>query len=59
LPLKLETLDTGGFYEVNGTFRNYAVNCLNARLTILYSIFKNGTASLESVKTICPANEYQ
>jgi len=59
LPLKLETLDTGGFYEVNGTFRNYAVNCLNARLTILYSIFENGTASLESVKTICPANEYQ
>jgi len=59
LPLKLETLDIGVFYEVNGTFRNYAVNCLNARLTIIYSIFKNGTANLENVKTICPANEYQ
>jgi len=57
LPLKLEASDMVVFYEVNGTFRNYAVNCLNARLTIVYSIFKNGTANLENVKTICPANE--
>jgi hypothetical protein len=59
LPLKLETSDDGAFYEVNGTFRNYAVNCPNARLTIVYSILKNGTANLESVKTICSASEFQ
>jgi hypothetical protein len=59
MPLNLETSDMGVFYEVNGTFRNYAVNCLNARLTIVYSIFKNGTANLENVKTVCPAGEYQ
>jgi hypothetical protein len=59
LPLKLETSDIGVFYEVNGTFRNYAVNCLDARLVIVYSIFKNGTANLENVKTVCPAGEYQ
>ena len=59
LPLKLEASDMGVFYEVNGTFRNYAVNCLNARLTIVYSIFKNGTANLENVKTVCPTGEYQ
>jgi len=59
LPLKLEASDRGVFYEVNGTFRNYAVNCLNARLTIVYSIFKNGTANLENVKTVCPAGEHQ
>ena len=59
LPLKLEASDTGVLYEVNGTFRNYAVNCLNARLTIVYSIFKNGTANLENVKTACPAGEHQ
>ena len=59
LPLKLEASDTGILYEVNGTFRNYAVNCLNARLTIVYSIFKNGTANLENVKTVCPAGEHQ
>jgi hypothetical protein len=59
LPLKLEASDVGVSYEVNGTFRNYAVNCLNARLTIVYSIFKNGTANLENAKTVCPAGEYQ
>jgi len=59
LPLKLEASDIGVFYEVNGTFRNYAVNCLNARLTIVYNIFKNGTANLENIKTICPTNETQ
>jgi len=59
LPLKLEALEIGSYYKVNGTFRNYAVNCLNARLTIVYSVFKNGTANLENVKTICPGYEYQ
>ncbi len=59
LPLKLEALEIGVYYEVNGTFRNYAVNFPNARLTIVYCVFKNGTANLESVKTICPASEYQ
>lgn len=59
LPLKLEALVMDGFYEVNGTFRNYAVNCLDARLAIVYSVFKNGTAQLESVKTICSGYGYQ
>ena len=59
LPLKLEALEMGSHYKVNGTFRNYAVNCLDARLTIVYSVFKNGTAELENVKTICPGYEHQ
>jgi len=59
LPLKLEALEIGSYYKVNGTFRNYAVNCPNARLTIVYSVFKNGTAYLENVKTVCPAGEHQ
>ena len=59
LPLKLEASEMGSHYKVNGTFRNYAVNCLDARLTIVYSVFKNGTANLENVKTICPGYEYQ
>ncbi len=36
------------------TFRNLAANCPNARITIAYNIFKNGTATLESVRDICP-----
>lgn len=59
LPLKLEVSDMGAFYEANGTFRNYAVDCPNARLTIAYNIFKNGTANLENIKTICPTIESQ
>ncbi|MGA9387218.1 MAG: hypothetical protein WBV70_00130 [Candidatus Bathyarchaeia archaeon] len=27
LPLKLETSEMDSYYKVNGTFRNYAVNC--------------------------------
>ncbi len=59
LPLKLGITDNGAYYEANGTFRNFAVNCPNAILTIAYNIFKNGTANLENVKTICPAAENQ
>lgn len=59
LPLELETLDVGSYCTVNGTFRNYAVNCPDARLTIVYSVFKNGTATLENVVTICFGSEYQ
>jgi len=59
LPLELESLESGSYYEVNGTFRNYAVNCPNARLTIVYSVFKNGTAELKNVKTICLGYEQQ
>jgi len=59
LPLELEAYDVGIYYMVNGTFRNYAVNCPDARLTIVYSVFKNGTATLENVVTTCSASEYQ
>lgn len=59
LPLELEALEVGSYYKVNGTFRNYAVNCPNARLTIVYNVFKNGTANLENVKTKCSGSEYQ
>jgi len=52
--LSLEASETNYYYCVNGTFRNYAVNCLNAKITIKYNVFKNGTATLESIKTICP-----
>ena len=54
LPLKLEVSEMGNYYKVNGTFRNYAVNCLDAKLTIVYNVFSNGTATLENVETICP-----
>lgn len=59
LPLNLEALEVGNYYEVNGTFRNYAVNCPNARLTIVYNVFKNGTANLENIKTLCSESVYQ
>lgn len=58
LPLEMKTQDVNGYYQVNGTFRNYAVNCANARLTIVYSVFKNGTANLEHVITTCSGLEY-
>jgi len=58
-PLKLESTEMGIYYSVNGTFRNYAVNCVDARLTIAYNVFKNGTANLESVKTTCSGYEHQ
>jgi hypothetical protein len=51
LPLKLEALETDRYYMMNGTFRNYAVNCPNATLEIVYNIYKSGTAILESVQT--------
>jgi len=41
--------ETAGVYRVMGVFRNYAVNSLNAKITITYDIFHNGTATLESV----------
>jgi hypothetical protein len=59
LPLELRASEVGSYYEVNGTFRNYAVNCPNARLAIVYSVFKNGTATLENVVTTCSGFEYQ
>jgi len=59
LPLKLETSEMDSYYKVNGTFRNYAVNCPDARLVIIYTVFKNGTATLENVRTICPGYEQQ
>ena len=59
LPLNLEASEMGSYYKVNGTFRNYAVNCPDARLTIVYDIFRNGTANLENVKTVCPRQEHQ
>ena len=59
LPLNLEASEIGSCYKVNGTFRNYAVNCPDARLTIVYDIFRNGTANLENVKTICSGQEHQ
>jgi len=40
-------------YNVTGTFRNYAVNCV-AELDVSYSLHTNGTATLESVKTVVP-----
>ena len=57
LPLKLEISETGSYYKANGTFRNYAVNCPDAKLTIVYNVFRNGTATLEDVETICPGIE--
>ena len=59
LPLKLETSEMDSYYKVNGTFRNYAVNCPDAKLVIIYTVFKNGTATLENVRTICSGNEHQ
>jgi hypothetical protein len=59
MPLRLESTEMGSYYSVNGTFRNYAVNCLDARLTIVYNVFKNGTANLEQVKTTCSGYEHQ
>jgi len=53
LPLKLEISEMGDYYKVTGTFRNYAVNCLDAKLTVVYNVFSNGTATLENVETIC------
>ena len=52
--LGLEVSETNDYYCVNGAFRNYAVNCPNAKITIKYNVFKNGTATLESIETICP-----
>lgn len=57
LPLKLESSEMGSCYKVNGTFRNYAVYCLDAKLTIVYNVFRNGTATLEDVETKCPGVE--
>lgn len=59
LPLKLETSEMDSYYKVNGTFRNYAVNCPDAKLVIIYTVFKNGTATLENVRTICSGYEHQ
>jgi hypothetical protein len=59
LPLNLEALEADNHYKVNGTFRNYAVNCPNARLTIVYNVFKNGTANLDNIKTLCSESVYQ
>ena len=59
LPLKLEAQEIDSYYEVNGTFHNYAVNCMNATLEIVYNIFKSGTAMLESVHTKCSGYDYQ
>ncbi len=59
LPLKLETSEVDSYYKVNGTFRNYAVNCPDAKLVIIYTVFKNGTATLENVRTVCSGSEHQ
>jgi hypothetical protein len=59
LPLRLEASEMDSYFKVNGTFRNYAVNCPDARLVIIYTVFKNGTATLESVRTICSGYEHQ
>jgi hypothetical protein len=59
LPLKLEALEMDSYYKVNGTFRNFAVNCIDAKPVIVYSIFKNGTATLENVQTKCSGYEHQ
>jgi hypothetical protein len=53
LPLDLAVSETDYHYCINGTFRNFAVNCPNAKIIIAYTIFKNGTATLKSVETIC------
>jgi len=42
--------ETAGVYRVMGAFRNYAVNCPNAKITITYDVFYEGTAILESVR---------
>jgi len=52
--LSLEVSEMDDHYRVTGTFKNYAINCGDAKIEIVYNIFKNGTATLESVKTICP-----
>jgi hypothetical protein len=59
LPLKLETSEMDSYYKVNGTFRNYAVNCPDAKLVIIYTVFKNGTATLENVRTMCSGYEHR
>jgi hypothetical protein len=59
LPLRLEASEMDSYFKVNGTFRNYAVNCPDARLVIIYTVFKNGTATLENVRTICSGYEHQ
>jgi len=59
LPLKLEALEMDSCFKVNGTFRNFAVNCIDAKLEIVYSTLKNGTATLENVQTKCSGYEYQ
>jgi hypothetical protein len=48
--LSLEAIKTKDMYHVAGTFKNFAVNCLNAKITIVYDIFQNGTAIIESVR---------
>jgi hypothetical protein len=58
LPLTLRVFEASNYYEVNGTFRNCAVNCPNATLTIVYNVFKNGTATLENVVITCSGFEY-
>jgi hypothetical protein len=42
-----------------GARHNYAVNCPDAKLVIIYTVFKNGTATLENVRTICSGYEHQ
>jgi hypothetical protein len=49
--LRLAASKQDDTYDVTGTFRNYAVNCV-AELEVSYTIYKNGTATLDSVKTI-------
>jgi hypothetical protein len=51
--LRLEASKQDDAYDVTGTFRNYGVNCV-AKLEVLYTIYKNGTATLDSVKTMVP-----
>lgn len=50
--LSLEASEAGDYYDVVGVFRNFAVNCLNAKIVIEYNIFHNGTAILQGATTV-------
>jgi len=51
--LSLEVSEMDDHYHVAGIFRCWAINCVDAKIEIVYNIFKNGTATLESVKVGC------
>jgi hypothetical protein len=50
--LSLEVCEIDDRYNVIGVFKNFAVNCLDAKIVIEYDIFHNGTAMFQRATTV-------